>query len=294
LNAGSGVKAYPEVVYGQKPGSASTAADLPQKIRDLTEVTVSYEVTSTHTGSGNIAFDIWLTDTPNPDTWGVPPISHEIMIWLDSYGVMSPGGIWLEEANIDGISYYVTVGENFGGGWRYIAFNRVPPQLGTGSLNITHFLSYLLEKNLITGEEYMASIEFGNEVVSGVGETVLNNYVVSVSFTPPAESAEEESGVFLQKLFESDNGGSIPYVIRIPENMDDVEKASSMKDVPFWVFHGEKDDVIPVEYSRAIVKALQDLGSSPKYTEYKDAGHGIWNQAYYEPELLSWLFSQQK
>jgi predicted peptidase len=74
----------------------------------------------------------------------------------------------------------------------------------------------------------------------------------------------------------------------------DVEKAESMKDVPFWVFHGEKDDINSVDYSRAIVKALVAAGAAPRYTEYEDAGHSIWNNAYNEPDLLPWLFSQRK
>jgi hypothetical protein len=37
-----------------------------------------------------------------------------------------------------------------------------------------------VENGLATGDEYLASIEFGNEVVSGQGETILNQYAVSV------------------------------------------------------------------------------------------------------------------
>ena len=74
----------------------------------------------------------------------------------------------------------------------------------------------------------------------------------------------------------------------------DVEKAESMKSVPFWVFHGDSDDINPVKYSRDIVEALKKAGAAPKYTEYKGAGHSIWSKAYGEPELLSWLFAQHK
>jgi predicted peptidase len=74
----------------------------------------------------------------------------------------------------------------------------------------------------------------------------------------------------------------------------DVERASSMKEVPFWVFHGEEDDINPVKYSREIVQALEDAGAAPQYTEYQGAGHSIWARAYNEPELFPWLFSQQK
>ena len=74
----------------------------------------------------------------------------------------------------------------------------------------------------------------------------------------------------------------------------DVEKAESMKSVPFWVFHGDSDNINPVKYSRDIVEALKKAGATPKYTEYKGAGHDVWGKAYGEPELLSWMFAQHK
>jgi len=74
----------------------------------------------------------------------------------------------------------------------------------------------------------------------------------------------------------------------------DVEKAPLMKDVPFWIFHGEKDTINPVEYSQQMALALQAAGATPRYTEYEGAGHAIWNQAYNEPDFLPWLFSQRK
>jgi predicted esterase len=74
----------------------------------------------------------------------------------------------------------------------------------------------------------------------------------------------------------------------------DVEKADSMKSVPFWVFHGDSDNINPVKYSRDIVEALKKTDATPKYTEYKGAGHDVWGKAYGEPELLSWMFAQHK
>jgi predicted peptidase len=74
----------------------------------------------------------------------------------------------------------------------------------------------------------------------------------------------------------------------------DVEKAPSAKDVPMWIFHGEKDDINPVEYSRMMYQALKDAGGAPRYTEYEGAGHDIWSRAYDETGLFSWLFLQRK
>lgn len=64
--------------------------------------------------------------------------------------------------------------------------------------------------------------------------------------------------------------------------------------VPFWVFHGAKDDVVPPKYSQAMVDAIKKAGGDVKFTLYPDANHNSWNKAFAEPELLSWLFSNKK
>lgn len=178
--SGNNVKSYPEIIFGQKPGSQSTTGDLPKQVSSLSEVLITYEFTSTHTGSGNLAFDFWLTDTGDPITWGVPPIKTEIMIWLESYGSMAPGGNWQERVYIDGVEYSVYTAKNWGDGWDYIAFVQTKPPAGKGRINLVSFLTYMKSKDLITGEEYVASVEFGNEVVGGKGETHLNQLTVSV------------------------------------------------------------------------------------------------------------------
>lgn len=178
--SGGNVKSYPEIIYGQKPGSKTTTTDLPRQVSGLSELQILYDVTSTHTGGGNLAFDIWLTDSSDPSTWGAPPITHEIMIWLESFGSMAPGGNWKEVVKIDGAPYSVYTAKGWGDGWDYVAFVLTEPQVGAGSINLVSFLSYMKSKGLITGEEYVASVEFGNEVTGGKGETHLNRLAISV------------------------------------------------------------------------------------------------------------------
>jgi predicted esterase len=74
----------------------------------------------------------------------------------------------------------------------------------------------------------------------------------------------------------------------------DVEKVPKMTSVPFWIFHGELDEINPVKYSREVFQALKSKGATPIYTEYKDAGHDIWSRAYGDPSLIPWLFQQKK
>jgi hypothetical protein len=82
--------------------------------------------------------------------------------------------------NLDGATYAVFVADKWGQGWKYIAFVSAESRLGVGTMDLGNFLSYLREKNIVTGDEYLASIEFGNEVAGGAGETVVKRYAVSV------------------------------------------------------------------------------------------------------------------
>jgi len=74
----------------------------------------------------------------------------------------------------------------------------------------------------------------------------------------------------------------------------DESKVLSIIKTQLWVFHGEKDEAVPVDSSRRIVAAIKKAGGSVKYTEYPGEGHNIWLKVVKEPELLSWLFGQHK
>ncbi len=72
------------------------------------------------------------------------------------------------------------------------------------------------------------------------------------------------------------------------------EKASLIKDLPVWVFHGALDDVIPLSESENMVNALKALGSPVKFTVYPEANHDSWTEAYESEELWEWLEEQKK
>ena len=70
--------------------------------------------------------------------------------------------------------------------------------------------------------------------------------------------------------------------------------AKNIVNVPVWVFHGEKDGLVPVELSRDMVEAIRDAGGSPRYTEFTGAGHLIWSEVNGTPGLFDWLFTQKR
>lgn len=70
--------------------------------------------------------------------------------------------------------------------------------------------------------------------------------------------------------------------------------AEKVKDIPTWVFHGDKDAAVKVDLSRQLVEAMKAAGGKPKYTEYPGVEHNSWDPAYAEAELWTWLFEQKK
>jgi len=74
----------------------------------------------------------------------------------------------------------------------------------------------------------------------------------------------------------------------------DVKNAEALKAVPIWAFHGDKDDMVPVERTRHVMKAIAELGGIGKYTELTGAGHGITGLVYPNPELQTWMFARKR
>jgi predicted peptidase len=74
----------------------------------------------------------------------------------------------------------------------------------------------------------------------------------------------------------------------------DTEKASSIKHIPIWIFHGAEDPAITPNLSLSMVEALTKAGSHPGYTQYPEVGHFAWIAAYSDPMMMAWLFRQHR
>jgi predicted peptidase len=67
-----------------------------------------------------------------------------------------------------------------------------------------------------------------------------------------------------------------------------------LKNVPAWVFHGEKDPTVPVNESHIMVDAMKAAGGDVKLTLYPEAGHDSWTETYNNPELYIWFLSHTR
>ena len=76
------------------------------------------------------------------------------------------------------------------------------------------------------------------------------------------------------------------------DNTANVKKYA--KKVPLWIFHGQKDSVVPFTHSEVVVAAIKQAGGDPKFTVYPNDDHNSWDDAFAEPMLIPWLFSHSK
>lgn len=73
------------------------------------------------------------------------------------------------------------------------------------------------------------------------------------------------------------------------------DRLSVAKDVPFYIFQGADDRVVPILAGREAYKALKNYGADVKYREYYGANHEeTWTDAFNNPDLLTWMFSHSK
>lgn len=75
---------------------------------------------------------------------------------------------------------------------------------------------------------------------------------------------------------------------------DEIGNVKKYKNVPLWIFHGGKDTTVPPAKSEAVVNELKRLNRPAKFTVYPEAGHNSWDQAFAEPDFLSWIFSHKR
>jgi predicted peptidase len=70
--------------------------------------------------------------------------------------------------------------------------------------------------------------------------------------------------------------------------------APRLVDTSWWLFHGTDDTTVPVFHSRAMFEAMKTESIDVQLTEYPGVNHDSWTNAFAEPGLLPWLFSQHR
>ena len=69
----------------------------------------------------------------------------------------------------------------------------------------------------------------------------------------------------------------------VPENIYDI------KDIPIWAFHGDADNVVPIEAEQKIVDTLEACGGNIQFTIFPGLGHDLDYRLIYNSDLYEWL-----
>lgn len=70
----------------------------------------------------------------------------------------------------------------------------------------------------------------------------------------------------------------------------DPSTAAKLISVPIWAVHGDADQVVPVEETRRMIKAIRAVGGEPQYSELPGFGHDSWTATYRDPSgVLQWI-----
>jgi len=181
------VFAYPEIIFGWKPwsGGKPTDARFPLRVSDVRHLTLSYEVETQATGSFNLAPEIWLTSS---GAWSERVnsqlITTEVMFWMDYAEGARPAGKVVQTPTLDGVTYELWKEDNIGAqangkGWALLSF-KSPTIQHKATISIHSLLKHLVESKLVNASDYVASVEFGNEVMGGSGTTWVEHFEVDL------------------------------------------------------------------------------------------------------------------
>ena len=65
-------------------------------------------------------------------------------------------------------------------------------------------------------------------------------------------------------------------------------------DMPIFMYHGDCDDIVPIQESTAMLTSINKRGGDAKLKICYGIGHDAWDIAYDGDELVNWLLSHKK
>lgn len=176
------VKAYPSVLFGHKPWARySTTNKLPLKLADVAALNVSYAVEEESDGMMNLLLEAWITQSAIPTAYNR---TQELAIHMYQRDWPGQAGKFVESVVFSDVEYdfyyneAMTVpGDNHS--WAYLGFVQTGRPVLSADVDMKQFIDYLIQNNYVSPNEFIASVELGNEVAGGQGQTKMSHYQVN-------------------------------------------------------------------------------------------------------------------
>ena len=174
----TGVKPiYPSIRCGGSPWDPSNTVYFPIRLTDVKslKLNVAYNYPEVPTGSYNLAYDMFFSDTNRPDP--SPKPQAEVMIWLH-YTFPQPSDTYRGDFT-DGINTYQLYSFVMSDGRLYYSFI----MKDKSQLNAQHTVDArkLLDNLPLDSSWYIHGVELGNEIVSGSGKIEINKFNINLN-----------------------------------------------------------------------------------------------------------------
>lgn len=181
-----GVVIFSNITYGLHPGAASsTTSKLPAQVSGLSDQIVLGDVETScevprpsnptvSTCEFQTGLDIFVMNsnrTSNND------VGTEIMVFTER--TIGPNDTSGETATIGGVTYKM-LRNAFATDWNVVQyFAPMERPINSLNLNVKDFVVDALNRGIIKPTDYLVSIEFGSEVISGKGKTEIKNFKIN-------------------------------------------------------------------------------------------------------------------
>ena len=67
-----------------------------------------------------------------------------------------------------------------------------------------------------------------------------------------------------------------------------------LRELPVWIVHGAKDDVIPISWGREMARRLENCKGDVRLTIDPDSGHDAWTKVYEDPATYEWFLAHRR
>jgi Bacterial Ig-like domain len=162
-----GVYAFPHIDYESWAAGVSST-----QTANMVNLSATYSVSLSNLADSTAAFDLWFNSQAN-GSWSTT--STEVLIQVHStFGAYSNEPFTLSDSDFTGASVHASESSSGGANWNFIVVT-LPSDMMSGTLNISNILKELVLDGLMTGQEYLTSLQFGSEVQGGSGSLQINS-----------------------------------------------------------------------------------------------------------------------
>jgi hypothetical protein len=199
------VYGYPHIDYDPQVARVSSTQDA-----NIANLAANYNVQLSDTVNSTVAFDIWFNSQPN-GRWETTSIELLVEVHPTSRPTKQNGilarlrrlfraqpdsPLVLTGDGFAGATVHISDVNESGANWKFIDV-KMPVDMMSGTLSLSNVIKELIWNGLMTGREYLGSLQFGSEVLGGTGSLQINNLSYDWTATPTSVGAAGSKAFYM-------------------------------------------------------------------------------------------------